>query len=70
MTVNTDDKIIDARHFISNVLVEEMHQLDDGTVTPEQFNYLIDALKRQSFVDNHHEFFESVRKIATGNRND
>ena len=67
---NDSKLIMDARHYISNVLVEEINRFNDGKVSNEQFMYLVDALERQSFLECHRKFFENVRKLATESKKD
>lgn len=55
---------MDARHFISLVLAEEMTRLGKKEITLEQFNYLVDALDRQSFTPEHADFFPAIRELA------
>jgi hypothetical protein len=55
---------VDARTYISNVLITEMHHLDAGEVSKDQFMYLVDALERQSFTEDHPKFFRCIRELA------
>ena len=56
---------MDARHFISKVCAGELTKLVQKEITLEQFNYLIDALERQSFVEEHKDFFPAIRELAS-----
>ena len=56
---------MDARHFISRVLSHEIGLLAQGIVTRQQFDYLVEALERQSFVEEHKEFFPAIRELAS-----
>lgn len=56
--------MMDARHYISQVLAEEVGRLGKHEITLEQFMYLVDALERQSFVEEHKEFFPAIRDLA------
>lgn len=55
---------MDARHFISLVLLEQLDSLIECTITIEQFQYLVDALEKQSFVEEHKDFFPAFRELA------
>lgn len=69
--IPNDSKLsMDARHYISNVLVEEIHLFNDGKVSKEHFMYLVDAIERQSFLECHQQFFENVRKLASESKKD
>jgi hypothetical protein len=55
---------MDAIHFISVTLNDELDRLAAKEITLEQFNYLVDVYENRSFASGHAKFFPAMRNLA------